>query len=69
MCCPECGSRRLFLRISESESTGCCLECGEWFVRPAGGAILYPSPAQETAGPDRTAGVLRTPPPSDVGHR
>jgi uncharacterized protein (DUF983 family) len=48
MCCPECGSPRLFLRLSESGTSGRCLECGAWFVRTTegAGALQDPPPIQ-----------------------
>ncbi len=46
MRCPECGSPRLFVRLSESETSGCCLECGEWVVRTTEGTFPDPSAVQ-----------------------
>jgi hypothetical protein len=42
--CPGCGSRRLFLQVSEEEIKGYCLDCHAKLVRTADGSFIHPPP-------------------------
>jgi len=40
MRCPECGSRRLFIRLSGTVQGGMCLDCEAQLIRAPGGQFI-----------------------------